>query len=633
MQIKKIIFLCRFICTLFMGLFSTNVIAAPACDPCHDIGCGGECDFFESNTQVQPIQAQELIRLALGDSNVKFGEHTNNAVGDDTYVVTDSKGAKHTFWFDDLADSKSAIVQDSVKAAVCRLNGGIPHEYTPSKCYISILSATELNNDLRSFAMTAKCHNATTSQPAFCNIEHYTASGPLRDLTHNGQTIISANTFSDMQIGNITDVINYLKQYTELQLLYKDNLFMKSFACLNNPITYRESTLSSLDDILVCTVKFYDANKDKTFIKTIDFLFDDMYEHAKQSQSAGQAGLICNASGGSTMGNGTCAGFTESMCTELSTKHGIATTWAPAKGGCIMNIVKEEASDQARNKIAIGVGGMTMSILAIPFSSGASTTTAVASATAIVAGIAGVVTVIATATAMATSHIIDAKFNAALLGANQCLINICQTSTTTCRECAKDSVKNLIKATIEFDGEYSNTNANAASYLINALSTYFLNGTMESVCIANEVKSIEKSDLVTINNVAETAQLIGALFALGTGATSAVKNAQTLGSKISTISKSTKTSVAALGILAKTKKINLLLSKTSAGLKNIQKTFKAIQKNEKFIEKFGTLSDTSDALDYGFNVYQTWSTSCSTNVPCDKSINEIINNFDNLCGA
>ncbi|MBQ1997119.1 MAG: hypothetical protein II238_01585, partial [Alphaproteobacteria bacterium] len=63
-------------------------------NPCRDIGVSGECELFKEFIQVQPMVAQQIIRTALNDNNVTFGDYTNKTIGDDTYDVTDSKGAK-----------------------------------------------------------------------------------------------------------------------------------------------------------------------------------------------------------------------------------------------------------------------------------------------------------------------------------------------------------------------------------------------------------------------------------------------------------------------------------------------------------------------------------------------------------
>ena len=46
-------------------------------DACRDIGVAGECDLFKADTQVQPMVAQQLIRLALNDDNLKLYDEFN----------------------------------------------------------------------------------------------------------------------------------------------------------------------------------------------------------------------------------------------------------------------------------------------------------------------------------------------------------------------------------------------------------------------------------------------------------------------------------------------------------------------------------------------------------------------------
>ena len=164
--VKKLLSIVCFCMGIQMLVFHPVMAAG---NPCRDIGVSGECELFKDFIQVQPMVAQQIIRTALNDSNVTFGDYTNKTIGDDTYDVTDSKGARHTFYFDDLQDSKSLNVTTSVAGAICLLNGGIPAEKS-FICNGRILES-KLNKDLETFGMSAKCTDNMNATP-YCKIIH-----------------------------------------------------------------------------------------------------------------------------------------------------------------------------------------------------------------------------------------------------------------------------------------------------------------------------------------------------------------------------------------------------------------------------------------------------------------------------
>ena len=490
-------------------------------EACRSVGTSGDCTLFKEFIQVQPMVAQDLIRLALNDQNVTFGEYTNKTVGDDTYEVTDSSGAKHVFYFDDLQDSKSFNVKTSVAGAVCLLNGG----KTQSKsdlCY-GRFSETKLNSELAMFGMSAQCFNNMNSEP-YCKIIHKMKTGELHGFIYQGKQIINPETFKTMQIVSTDEVQKYLSDYTMLSIgAY--GLLMRGFKCLSMPQTYRTSTLEA-DDVLSCTVTYYDPNEDKTYKQTNDFMFDDMYEHNKLTASAGRSGLVCSAQGGSATSKGVCAGFTEDMCLKLQSDFDVDTEWNPEAGGCIMQDSQKNARRQKTAQISGSVGMFILGVVTLPVSGGAS-------GVFIAAAIGSSLVLISTVTSGTINAVIDKKFTTALMAANSCLINQCGgtiTKKTTCDtcpnkgtitrldvanktsanciSCATTSVRDIIETVITYDGDFAASNANASAYMIDVLYSV-INGTLQPICLEKVATGIETSPWMTIKDISDTAMLVG----------------------------------------------------------------------------------------------------------------------------
>ena len=624
-------------------------------DACRDIGFAGECDLFKADIQVQPMVAEQLIRLALDDDNVTFGEYTNKTVGDDTYEVTDSAGAKHVFWFDDLQDSKSGAVSESTAKAVCLLNGGsLDDSY---RC-MRPTTPDKLAEDVKSFEMVAdcKCKNGCvgeTVQAPYCKIsvKRIMANGKLNDFSYNGVQIIDPNVFSEMQIVSTGEVTEYLRDYVMIKLV-TNGLIMDAFGCSSRPMSYSDGSMS-VDDVLRCTVRYRDSVTQESKTQNIDFIFDDMYEYGKKAASAGRAGLVCNAQGGSATSKGACAGFTQEMCTAIAKEHNIDTRWEPEAGGCIMTSAADYAETQKSLAVTGAVAGLAIGILTLPVGGGVAT----------VAMIGGIMTVISTGVSMGVAKKIDAAFTSAILGANQCLIKseLCAGTALVdnelvvknrfnkeCIKCANQSVSQVIEAVIAFNGEYSKTDADAAAYLIDVLSSVE-NGTMQPVCIEEYASNIEKSPLVTTKQVADAAMLIGVVLSLGGGvyakATSA--NAESVLDKVIKGAKNFKTAKAnieAVEVLADAGRMQALMSRTQKTYKsfvNIISEYKRLRGVENlskstlsFVDRVASFSDMYDGTGAGGNIYDAWTAAgCTKDFPCSATVAEFVDptTLDAMC--
>lgn len=639
MQIKIVKKLLSIVC-FCMGIqvFALHPVMA-AGNPCRDIGVSGECELFKEFIQVQPMVAQQIIRTALNDNNVTFGDYTNKTIGDDTYDVTDSKGAKHTFYFDDLQDSKSLNVTTSVAGAICLLNGGIPAEKS-FICNGRILES-KLNKDLETFGMSAKCTDNMNATP-YCKIIHNKRTGKLRGFVYKSQEIINPNTFKTMQIVSTDEVQKYLREYTKLSIV-SYGLTMTGFQCLSMPQAYiAPDNIAATDDVLACTVSYFDPNTDKTYKQTIDFLFDDMYEHSKLTATAGRSGMICHAQGGSATSKGVCAGFTQDMCNKLQDDFDISTQWDPDAGGCVMTDVKKNAKIQKATSIAGSTGIFILGVVTLPVSGGTS-------GVAIAAAIGGVVTLISTATSGIVGAVIDHNFTTALLSANNCLIEqeLCGGTTTrnnqlsvknkssqACITCATESVQNLIESVMSYNGQFTEDNANTAAFLVDVLYSV-ISGTLQPICIAEIATNVEQSPLVTVKETADYAMLLGVVLSLGSGIAGKFSKPQltTVMDKIVGKVKglqSSKLSTAALETLAlsgRMERLAVRAKNASSTTYNALKNYKKARAWGKLTTKaadFVTHMDAEEIDNNGTNVYKTWTTYCGKSFPCDKTIDDFM---------
>lgn len=618
MQIKKIIFLCKFICTLFGCLFSANTIAAQLCNECKTTNAT-QINLFKDNIQVQPMQATALIRSyfhnkGLNSGDTKFGCYTQKSGwgSDDCFEVT-LNNKRYVFWFDDLSESDSDLVNKSVFGGACLIAGGKRDAAQGSNCYIDTSTKLDFIKDT---------FNMGVQNTGIKNTYTYYILGKIgiSTIKHNGINIIDPYVFSKLQMGSVSNMHELIEGYSQIQF-NKNGLIMDSMKC-----SHATRSLDN-DDVVSCAVSYYDPTTNKNSYGFIDFVFDDLYEMIDSTGADGVARLTCKATGGQDTSKGACAGITQKICNDLK-KHNIETEWNPDKGGCIMNAAAtqykwEKAKGYAGTAVAI-----TLGVLAVPVSGGSSLLV-------ITAVVGGVVTIIATIAVDAVQHIIDENFTAALIRANTCSTQTCKHSNISpdCRKCAQDSVYELVRTTTEFNGEYSDSDANAASYLIDKLSPIFLDGTMGSICLSASMRSIEQSKLVTTKKIAEGAQLLGAILTLGAGTTNAVKGAQNLGGKIANAN-----AISSLGKTLKASKIMTYIEKYSSTIaKDFQDKAKLLTnkgKNlNKFIDSIGHGFDATDVMGYGSTVYDSWTASCTAELPCDKSIDDFINNFDNLCGA
>lgn len=624
-------------------------------EACRSVGTSGDCTLFKEFIQVQPMVAQDLIRLALNDQNVTFGEYTNKTVGDDTYEVTDSSGAKHVFYFDDLQDSKSFNVKTSVAGAVCLLNGGKPQSKS-DLCY-GRFSETKLNSELAMFGMSVQCFNNMNSEP-YCKIIHKMKTGELHGFIYQGKQIINPETFKTMQIVSTDEVQKYLSDYTMLSIgAY--GLLMRGFKCLSMPQTYRTSTLEA-DDVLSCTVTYYDPNEDKTYKQTIDFLFDDMYEHNKLTASAGRSGLVCSAQGGSATSKGVCAGFTEDMCLKLQSDFDVDTEWNPEAGGCIMQDSQKNARRQKTAQISGSVGMFILGVVTLPVSGGVS-------GVFIAAAIGSSLVLISTVTSGTINAVIDKKFTTALMAANSCLINQCGgtiTKKTTCDtcpnkgtitrldvanktsanciSCATTSVRDIIETVITYDGDFAASNANASAYMIDVLYSV-ISGTLQPICLEKVATGIETSPWMTIKDISDTAMLVGTVMSLGAGVagkftkpnlTTVMDNLVT---KIQGL-KGAKINTAALEALAVTGRMEKTIdriSKAGTNTFNALKNYKKARAWQKLSTKAADFVNQIDApaSTTPTSVYDAWLSSCNKQFPCDITIDEFMTaeKLNSLC--
>jgi hypothetical protein len=622
---------------------------------CRNVGTSGECTLFKEFIQVQPMVAQELIRLALNDTKATFGEYTNKTVGDDTYEVTDSSGAKHVFYFDDLQDSKSLNVTTSAAGAVCLLNGGKTQSRS-NLCYGS-LSESKLNNDLSAFGMSAQCFNNFNSEP-YCKIIHKIKTGELRGFMYQGKQIINPETFKTMQIVSTDEVQRYLSDYTMLSI-GSYGLLMRGFKCINIPQTYKTST-TEIDDVLTCTVTYYNPNDNKTYKQTIDFLFDDMYEHSKLTASAGRSGLVCSARGGSATSTGVCAGFTQDMCLKLQSDFDIDTEWNPEAGGCVMQDSQKNARRQKAAQISSSVGMFVLGVVTLPVSGGTS-------AVFIAAAIGSSIVLISTVTSGTINAVTDHKFTSALMSANSCLINQCggtRIQTTTCDtcptketiqnlvvanktsedciSCATASVRNIIETVITYDGTFAESNANASAYLIDILYSV-INGTLQPICLEKIATGIETSPWMTIKDISDTAMLVGTVMSLGAGVAGKFTkpNMTNVMDKIATKVQGLKgakininafEALAATGRIEKTiDRINKAGTSTFNALKNYKKA-RAWQKLSTKATDFIKQIDTPAAAT-PTSIYDAWITSCGSQFPCNATLDDFmtVEKLNGLC--
>lgn len=653
MQIKIWGAFFRLLCvsSLFVVLGARPVLSAG--DPCRNIGVSGECEMFQDIIQVQPMVAQQLIRTALNDNNVTFGEYTNKTVGDDSYFVTDSTGAQHVFWFDDLQDSKSATVENSVAAAICLLNGG-KIERNSNICY-GRLSESKLNGQLSEFGMTVQCFDNMNSKP-YCKIQAKTLSGKLRGFIFNNQTIIEPDVFQSMQIVSTDEVQNYLRDYTMLKLSM-NGLIMRGFRCLSMPISYKNiNTLSDIiddqDDVLSCTVSYFDPTADKTYKQTVDFLFDDMYEHGKTAASAGRAGLVCNAQGGSATTKGVCAGFTQEMCDAIRINYNIDTRWDTDAGGCIMLSMETDAQNKKITGIIEAVGGVAIGILLLPATGGTSVV-------GVVAVIGGVVTIVATYVSQSAAAEIDARFTATLLAANKCLINQCggivtknnqsfvkNKTDTNCISCATQSVAKLIESVIAFKGEYSTHDANSSAYLIDVLYSV-ISGTMQPICIEQIATNIEQSDYVTVKQFADAAVLLGSVLSLSSGIAGKLTkpNVTTILDNLIEKTKNLQggsVNIVALETLAMSGRIEKLATRIQTASVTITELvmgklhkITGLKKAAPFVQRLGNASTIKGGSNTANHMYDAWTTTCDAPFPCASTIDEFTTSgfLENLCSG
>lgn len=632
----------KIFCLVGMMLMFRPVLSAT--DSCRNVGVAGECKIFQESIQVQPMVAQQLIRLALDDNDIIFGEYTNKTVGDDTYEVTDSTGAKHIFWFDDLQDSKSDTVEHSVASAVCLLNGG-RIDGKSSLCY-GRLSESKLNQDLSQFGITVQCINNMNTEP-YCKIQSKTLTGALRGFMYNNKQIMDPTAFKTMQIVSTDEVQEYLRDYTMLSIS-SYGLLMRGFQCLSMPKSYRPTgEYVARDDVLSCTVTYFDSGADKTYKQTIDFLFDDMYEHSSLTASAGRAGLICSAQGGSATSKGVCAGFSQDMCINLQNEFNIDTEWNPDAGGCIMLDSQKNAKNQKVASIAGSAGLMVLGVVSLPVSGGTS-------AVAIVAAIGGVITLVSTLTSEITGAIIDAKFTANLLDANKCLINQCggaivrdsqlfvkNKTSEQCIACATESVQRLIESVIVYNGDFTNSNANASAYLIDILYSV-ISGTLQPICIEEIATNIEQSPLVDIKETADTAMLVGIVLSLGSGVTgkftkpkmttvmdkivNKVKNLQS--AQINTAA------LEALAVSGRAERLFVRMETMSQTTVNALKNYKKARGWNTLTKNATRFIDDMDATESSaVDVYKTWTAHCGDSFPCDKTIDDFmsVETLNDLC--
>lgn len=651
----------KLLSVITMCLFFDSVAIA-AGDPCYDVGAAGTCSLFD-DVIVQDGAARGLIKVAMKKDirmDTQFGYYDlkgelKKSEADNTYIYLDSDGKSHIFHFNSLKLPLGIVEKErsSIKKNICKMYGGISAS-DGNVCYMDgPVEGTDSGwfySDLKQFGMYPKWHNKTertvegTKTTSAVNA-HYEFLPEIEyddfdisewGFSYDGREIINPDVFQNLQIKDLDSVKDYLRNYVLLKFATA-GLVVNRFACASSTIRVQKGFLQ-YDDFFPCAVQYYDPKKDTKFDVNIGFLFDDVAETKKNTAQAGESMLACAAQGGSGTSKGVCGGFTEDMCNLMYTENGIETKWDPERGGCVMKAQRKHANNQMVKTFAVSAAGVIVGVLTIPVTGGGSTM-------AIVAIIGGVATVVGTIVSATANVIMDSRFSAALLAANNCLVTECggikpsgtskgiQLGNSSC-DCASEAVQKLAEAMIQYEGVFTEQDANAALFLIEALM-YAESGTLYSVCLEEIADNVDKSGWQDVAKISDAVALVGVVLSVPTwfhqGASAAATVGDTLKSKF-VATTGAKTVLSTLSSIGKLSKIMDKVRKASntalSGLKNV------VNAADKSGKKMNALADKILTIDNGNALMQAWGEVCpSRGFPCGSTVTSFVNDFDSMCGV
>lgn len=644
---------------VFVGLVSGAFAAG---DPCRDVGVAGWCNLFDDIT-VQEEAAKGLVKAAMKEDLVDkntSGQYqekgTFDKVADGQYKYKDSAGAVHVFQFESFNLPAGMVESErvAIKSAICKLYGG-QSSNSESVCYMNSelpgVESAHLYNDLQQFGMYSRwvpesvrqvVGNRTTTVKS-----HYEFSAEFEtddfdseqwSFVYGGNEIINPNVFSSLQIKDLASVKDYLIDYIMLRFSMA-GIAVNNVACASSTIKVKNKFLAP-DDFLPCSVTYYAPEKGMMLDANIGFVFDDIAETRQSVSSAGGAMLACNAAGGSATQKGVCAGFTKQMCDTLRVETGVDTEWNTEKGGCILTAQNGYNRQQKVKNFIIAATGIAVGVLTLPLTGGTS-------AMVVVAIIAGVATIVGTVSSTVANEVMDVRFTAALLGANKCWVENCASvsgddgtvRSVSCTKCAPEAAENLVKAMVEYEGTFSDTDAEVAVYLLDLLLGAY-KGFMFPICLQEVADNVEKSDWQNVANIGNAVALIGTVLSVPTWFSRATSSTSTIGDKITnSFHSSAKNLSTTLGAIGKTKRISNLANKMKrTAIASMQALSKGIAKISGRGKKVNVFADKLSTLDGGVNssgnIMKAWNYTCPRRgFPCDKTITNLLSDFDGLCVA
>lgn len=652
----------KFLSVITMCFFSVSVAAA-AGDPCFDVGVEGTCRFF-ADAVVQDEAARGLIKVAM-KSDVRKDTQSGyyelkgdlkKSEADNTYIYLDSDEKSHVFHFNSLKLPLGIVEKErgSIRENICKMYGG--QSANNSKvCYMDDpVEGTDsgwLYSDLKQFGMHPEWvpekeqqvigNQKTVIRAHYEFLPEFDADDFDADeweFSYNGHEVINPNVFADLQIKDLISVKDYLADYTILRFAMS-GLAVNNFSCASSTIKVKKGRSSS-DDFLPCSVTYHDVDRNMNISENIGFVFDDAADTKKKTVQAGNAMLACAASGGSASEKGVCAGFDEQMCDLLRKNNDVDVEWNLDKGGCVLKAQEKYNRNQKIKNMAVAAVGVAVGILTIPATGGGS-------AMAVVAIIGGVATAIGTVTSVTANVIMDSRFSAALLGANKCLITECggikhsvdpsvvQVAWPNSCACASEAVQELAKAMIEYEGKFTEQDAETALFLIEALISAEA-GTMYPVCLQEIAEGADKSGWQNVAKIGDAVALVGVVLSVPTWFSRAASSAKTVGD---TLTKKFNTSAnnarKVLETVGKTTKITRIADKMRStantavlGLESL------LSKASGTGKRFNEFADKLLTADSGKNLVQVWAKVCpSTTFPCDATLTNFVADFDNMCGV
>lgn len=651
----------KFLSVITMCFFSVSVAAA-AGNPCFDVGVGGTCQLF-ADAVVQDEAARGLIKVAMKsdvrDAQSDYYELMGNltkSAADNHYIYLDSDGKSHVFEFKSFDLPAGAVDRErtSVRTAICKMYGG-QSAADSGVCYmnteLSGVQSAHLWNDLKQFGMYPEWvpekeqqvvgNQKTVVRAHYRFVSEFDADDFDADdwtFSYNGHEVINPNVFADLQIKDLISVKDYLADYTILRFAMS-GLAVNNFSCASSTIKVRNGMLS-LDDFLPCSVTYHDVDRNMNISVNIGFVFDDAADTKKKTVQAGSAMLACAASGGSASEKGVCAGFDEQMCELLRTKNGVDVEWNLDKGGCVLKAQEKYNSGQTIKNMTVATVGVAVGVLTIPATGGGS-------AMAVVAIIGGVATAIGMVTSVTANLIMDSRFSAALLGANKCLIaecggikhsvdpNVVQVVRPNSCACAREAVQGLAKAMVEYEGVFTEQDAETALFLIEALISADA-GTLYPVCLREIADGADKSGWQNVAKIGDAVALVGVVLSVPTWFSHAASSAKTVGdtltNKFNTSANNAQNVLKTVGQTTKITKIaDKMRSTANTAVLGLERLLSKVSGTGKKLNEF---TDRLLTADSGKNLVQVWADVCpSTTFPCDATLTKFVADFDNMCGV